>query len=92
MKQITRIEIEEKIKNGEEVNIIDVRDVDEIESGQLERAAHIPVHEIMERQCELNKEEVYYIVCATGNRSLVVTDFLSEQGFDVINIVDGMIG
>ena len=38
----------------------------------------------------LKKGETFALICATGNRSLIVSDFLGKNGFNVINLKGGV--
>lgn len=71
MKQITAKEL---IKAGEKVNIIDVRETDEVAKGKITRAKHIPLGEITNRLDELDKNGYYYMVCTKGVRSGSATE------------------
>ncbi|MFC4022866.1 rhodanese-like domain-containing protein [Oceanobacillus longus] len=90
MKEITAIELEQKIINGENVNIIDVRENEEVALGKIPSARHIPLGQIPEKYTELNKEEHYYMVCRSGGRSNNACAFLEEEGYDVTNMAGGM--
>lgn len=92
MKKIKRDEVEQKIANGEEIQIIDVRETEELKVKKMPEAKHIPIGEIPNRLNELKEDEPYYIICERGNRSGEVTDYLAERGYNAINIIDGMIG
>lgn len=90
MKKVKRDSIEQKIKNDEEINLIDVRETEELEVKKIPEAKHIPIGEIPEHLNEFNKDETYYIICERGNRSGEVTEYLENQGYDAVNVVDGM--
>ncbi|MGJ9456892.1 rhodanese-like domain-containing protein [Oceanobacillus sp. CF4.6] len=82
--------IRKKITNGENVNIIDVREDEEIATGKIPSARHIPLGQIPEKHPELNKEQHYYMVCRSGERSNNACAFLEEEGYDVTNMAGGM--
>ncbi|TFJ93243.1 rhodanese-like domain-containing protein [Lentibacillus salicampi] len=91
MKKITTGELAEKIKQGENVRVIDVREDEEVEQGKIPGAEHIPLGEVPERLDEMDKRKHYYMVCRSGGRSGKVTEFLENQGFDVTNVEGGML-
>ncbi|MFD1851921.1 rhodanese-like domain-containing protein [Oceanobacillus bengalensis] len=91
MEEITAKDLEEKLEKGEKLNIIDVREDDEVAGGIIPGAKHIRLSEIPERVNELEKDEHYYMVCRSGGRSGRATDFLKEQGYDVTNMAGGML-
>ncbi|GGN67079.1 MULTISPECIES: rhodanese-like domain-containing protein [Oceanobacillus] len=91
MKEITAKELERKRDAGEKLNIIDVREDEEVEMGIIPGAKHIPLGQIPERLNELNKNEHYYMVCRSGGRSGSACDFLIQNGYNVTNMVGGML-
>jgi len=92
LKQITAQELEEKIKSGEKVNLIDVREDFEVAMGKIPEANHIPLGSIPEKIDELDKNQHYYMICRSGARSGNACAYLIQEGYDVTNISDGMIG
>lgn len=91
MKEITAQELLNRLNEGEQVNLIDVREADEVAEGMIPSAQHIPLGEIPTRIDELNKEQAYIIICRSGGRSGNACLFLEEQGYDVTNMVGGML-
>jgi phage shock protein E len=68
---------------------IDVRSVDEYESGHVEGAVNIPHTEIAERIAEVtgDKDDVIYVYCRSGRRSGIAQSVLEDAGFtNVVNI------
>ncbi|MGA3599466.1 rhodanese-like domain-containing protein [Lysinibacillus agricola] len=91
MKEISAKEVQQDIEQGQALNLIDVRELDEVESGHIPDIIHIPLGLLEFRMHELNKNEPYVIVCRSGGRSGNATRFLESQGFDVSNMVGGML-
>lgn len=91
IKQITADEVEVLQKTATNLEIIDVRETMEVMSGKIPEAIHIPLGELQNRFKELDKTKEYIIVCRSGNRSGVATQFLQAQGYDASNMVGGMI-
>ncbi len=92
MKDITALDLEQKINTGEKMNIIDVRRADEIVKGKITGAKHIPLDEIKERTNELDKNEHYYMICTKGARSDAAAQELRQMGYKATNVTDGMLG
>lgn len=90
MKTMTVKEVEQKLGAGEQFNIIDVREVDEVKEGKIPSAIHIPLGLIEFRMHELDKNKEFVMVCRSGNRSGLAARFLESQGFSVINMLGGM--
>ncbi|MCU9614264.1 rhodanese-like domain-containing protein [Caldibacillus lycopersici] len=91
MKTITPNELQEKIENEEQLEIIDVRESDEVEEGMIPGAKHIPMGEIPNRLNELDKKKEYIFICRSGGRSGNVCHYLEDQGYQVVNMVGGML-
>ena len=91
MKEISAKEVQKVLGQGQSLNLIDVREVDEVEAGRIPGTLHIPLGLLEFRMNELNKNEPYIIVCRSGARSGRATQFLENQGFDVTNMVGGML-
>jgi len=90
MKRFTAKEVQEKLENGEQLNIIDVREVDEVKEGEIPNAIHIPLGLVEFKMNELDKKKQYVMVCRSGARSGRAATYLEGQGFDVINMDGGM--
>ncbi|WP_155593295.1 rhodanese-like domain-containing protein [Lysinibacillus cavernae] len=91
MKEITTKEVQQALERGERLNLIDVREVDEVEAGHIPGVLHIPLGLIEFRMQDLNKNEHYIIVCRSGARSGRATQLLENNGFDVSNMIGGML-
>lgn len=91
MKQFTAKEVEALLKEGKTLNIIDVREVDEVQEGKIPGATHIPLGLLEFRMHELDKSKEYIMVCRSGGRSGRAYQFLESQGFSVINMAGGML-
>jgi rhodanese-related sulfurtransferase len=90
MKQITASELDNELKNGKSLQIIDVREVSEVAAGKIPGAINIPLGLLEFRMNELNKSEDYIIVCHSGGRSAMATQFLEQFGYKVTNMTGGM--
>ncbi|MFD1040226.1 rhodanese-like domain-containing protein [Virgibacillus byunsanensis] len=91
MKEITAKDLASKLKDSENVSIIDVREDEEVAQGKIPGAKHIPLGQIPERLNEIDKEKHHFMVCRSGGRSGNACSFLSEQGYDVTNMAGGML-
>ncbi|THE13404.1 rhodanese-like domain-containing protein [Bacillus timonensis] len=91
MKKFTAKEVEELVAEGKTLNIIDVREVDEVAAGKIPGAVNIPLSLIEFRMHELDKSKEYVMVCRSGGRSGRASQFLENQGFKVINMEGGML-
>ncbi|PFE06456.1 rhodanese [Bacillus cereus] len=91
MKEMTAKELENKLMNHEVLNIIDVREVEEVKEGKIPGTLHIPLGLLEFRMHELDKNKEYIMVCLSGGRSSRAAQFLESNGFKVINITGGML-
>ena len=69
MKQMTAKEIETLLNEGKKLNIIDVREVDEVAAGKIPGAINTPLGLVEFRMHELDKSKEYIMVCRSGGRS-----------------------
>lgn len=92
MKEITAQELKQKLEADENINIIDVREDEEVAAGKIPQAKHIPLGEVPNRVNELDKDQHYYLVCRSGGRSGQACSFLSQNGYNVTNVDGGMLG
>lgn len=91
MKEITAKEVQHRLENGELLNLIDVREVDEVQVGHIPGIINIPLGLLEFRTHELDKNKTYIMVCRSGERSGKATQYLQDQGFDVTNMQGGML-
>ncbi|AMQ20856.1 rhodanese-like domain-containing protein [Geobacillus sp. JS12] len=91
MKTITPKEVEERLRAGESLHIIDVREPEEVAAGKIPGAVNIPLGLIEFRMHELDKKEEYILVCRSGGRSGRAAEFLDSRGYRVINMTGGML-
>jgi len=70
-------------KSGAEFTLLDVREPWEYETARIEGAKLIPMGDVPARaHQELDPEEHIVVVCHHGVRSLTVTNWLRQQGFE----------
>jgi rhodanese-related sulfurtransferase len=77
----------EKVKllrdQQEKFTLLDVREPWEVETSQITDSMHIPMGDVPSRaHQELDPEEHIVVVCHHGMRSLSVTTWLRQQGFE----------
>ena len=90
MKTISTKELQDRLEAGEQLNVIDVREDDEVAIGMIEGAKHIPLGEVEERANELDAGQEYFLVCRAGRRSEMACGILEEKGFQTVNVEGGM--
>ena len=74
----------------ESLSVLDVREVEEFEALHLEGAHNFPLSQLTDTFEQLDKDNLYYVICKSGMRSARACQFLAEQGYEVINVQGGM--
>lgn len=69
--------------------IVDVREKDEYARGHIPGAVNFPLSDLGSDFTKLDKNKDYYLVCQSGGRSAMAAEFLSDQGFNVTNVMGG---
>ncbi|EPZ37828.1 MULTISPECIES: rhodanese-like domain-containing protein [Anoxybacillus] len=91
MKHISPQELEQQLKEGRALSIIDVREYEEVAHGKIPGARHIPLGQLLERMNEFDKNEEHILVCRSGNRSGMACQLLESYGYQVVNMTGGML-
>ena len=74
------------------IYLVDVREIDEYESGHVAGAINIPLSEFSSRLSELPSGTIY-MICRSGGRSMQACEFCLDNGIsDVVNIAGGTLG
>ncbi len=89
-KNITAVDLNEKIEQKDDFLLLDVRTPAEHASQAIEGSYLIPVQELSYRVAKLprNKEIVAY--CRVGNRSAFASTYLARLGYNVKNLEGGI--
>jgi rhodanese-related sulfurtransferase len=81
--EITPEEVKAKLDAGEPLLLLDVREPWEFETARMERAKLIPMGDVPARaHQELDPDEHVVVICHHGVRSMNVTAWLRQQGFE----------
>ena len=70
--------------------LVDVREDWEREICAIPGSQALPLRELQQRIGELPQERELVIVCHTGQRSAMVTNWLSQQGYRAHNLAGGV--
>jgi rhodanese-related sulfurtransferase len=88
--EITPEEVKVKLDRGEEFTLLDVREPWEVETASLSGAKLLPMGDVPSRvHQELDPEEHIVVICHHGVRSLNVTAWLRQQGFEKAQSMQG---
>lgn len=81
--EITPEEVKSKLDHSEEFTLLDVREPWEFETARMEGAKLVPMGDIPSRaHQELNPDDHIVVICHHGVRSMNVTAWLRQQGFE----------
>jgi rhodanese-related sulfurtransferase len=81
--EITPEEVKKKLDAGDELSLIDVREPWEFERSFIDGAKLMPMGDVPSRaNQELDPEARIVVICHHGVRSMSVTAWLRQQGFD----------
>jgi adenylyltransferase/sulfurtransferase len=78
---ITASELAERMKEGNHLRLIDVREPHELEISRLDGATLIPLGQLAGRMSELDSAEDIVLFCKSGTRSARALELLASAGF-----------
>ncbi|MBM4068675.1 MAG: molybdopterin-synthase adenylyltransferase MoeB [Planctomycetes bacterium] len=87
--EITVEELNTRVKNGEPVVILDVRNPPEFEICRIAGSVLIPLAELPGRLGELDRSKEIIVHCKSGMRSARAVQFMREQGFTRLKNLKG---
>ena len=94
MEEITPTELKQRLDNGDDLQIIDVREDSEVAIGRIPNSKHIRLAEVLSRLDEIDPNRETVVHCKMGGRSARAIDALQRSGFKgkLINLRGGIIG
>ena len=88
--EIAPEELKTMLENNSDIVVLDVREPWEFETARIENSCHIPMNDIPARYSqELNPEKHVVVICHHGVRSMKVTAWLRQQGFEKVQSLRG---
>lgn len=79
MKKITPSELALAIDQRRDVQIIDIRETYEAESGMIRGAQHIPMAEVVSHLSDLRADVPVVMYCHSGKRASAMVHFLAAE-------------
>ncbi|KGN39017.1 rhodanese-like domain-containing protein [Knoellia subterranea] len=70
--------------------VIDVRQPREYVDGHVSGSILMPMTELSSRLAELDRTRPVHVICASGNRSGALADFLAGLGFEALSVAGGV--
>jgi adenylyltransferase/sulfurtransferase len=92
MPQITATELKQRLDNGDDIQIVDVREAHEVAIAKLPNSVHIPLAQIVSRSSEIDPARETVVHCKMGGRSAKAIEALKSSGFtgNLINLAGGI--
>lgn len=88
--EISNVQLNQMLFAREQVQLIDVREVDEFRDGHLEGSQLIPLGTLPHRTYELDPRQPVVLICRSGNRSKEACQILTERGFRAVSLRGGL--
>lgn len=92
MPQITATELKQRLDNGDDLQIIDVREANELNIAKIPNTVHIPLGQILNRMSEIDPNRETVVHCKMGGRSARAIAALKQAGFsgNLVNLSGGI--
>jgi len=94
MEEITPTELKQRLDNGDDIQIVDVREDNEVAIGRLPNSIHIPLGQILGRMKDIDPNRETVVHCKSGGRSARAIEVLQRSGFEgkLMNLKGGILG
>ena len=90
IEEVQPADVQQELENNSGVQVIDVREDEELDEGRIPGSVHIPLGTVPDHMNELDPSRSYVTVCRSGKRSARAAEALQDQGFDVRSMAGGM--
>jgi adenylyltransferase/sulfurtransferase len=93
MDEITPAELKQRLDNGDDIQIVDVREDNEVAIGRIPNSIHIPLGQILSRMKDIDPNRETVVHCKMGGRSSRAIEALQRSGFQgkLINLKGGIL-
>lgn len=94
MEETNSTELKQRLDKGDDIQILDVREHNEVAIGIIPNSVHIPLAQVLARMEEIDPSRETVVYCKMGGRSARAIDALQRSGFQgkLINLRGGIIG
>lgn len=86
---ITATDLSERMKHGESIRLVDVREPHELQISRIPGAELFPLGELASRLSELNSAQEMVVFCKAGTRSARALELLVSAGFRKVKNLKG---
>ena len=92
MQEITATDLKQRLDNGDDIQIVDVREANELEIARMPNTVHIPLGDVVNRMNEIDPNRETVVHCKGGVRSAKAIEALQRSGFkgNLINMKGGI--
>jgi len=92
MPEITASELKQRLDKGEDIQIVDVREANEVAVAKIPNSIHIPLGQILNRASEIDPSRETVVHCKMGGRSARAIDALKRSGYagNLSNLTGGI--
>ena len=92
MPEISATELKERLDRGDDLQIIDVREANEVAVAKLPNSIHIPLAQVLNRMSEIDPNRETVVHCKMGGRSARAIEALKRSGFEgnLMNLKGGI--
>jgi adenylyltransferase/sulfurtransferase len=93
MEEITATELKQRMDQGDDLQIIDVREPHEFDIGRIPNSTLIPLGQVLNRQNEIDPNRETVVHCKMGGRSARAIEALQRSGFTgrLMNLKGGIL-
>ena len=94
MAEMTATELKQRLDKGDDIQIIDVREDNEVAVARIPNSVHIPLAQVVNRMSEIDPNRETVVHCKMGGRSARAIEALKRSGYsgNLINLKGGIIG
>lgn len=90
-KQLSALELKDKIQQGETLFLLDVREPHEFQYAHIANSVLIPLNQIPKRLDELDPQQEIVVICHHGMRSQQAANYLVRSGYkNIANLTGGI--
>jgi rhodanese-related sulfurtransferase len=92
MPEISATELKQRLDNGDDIQIVDVREANEVAVAKIPNSVHIPLAQVVNRMAEIDPTRETVVHCKMGGRSAKAIEALKRSGFkgNLLNLAGGI--
>ena len=92
MQEITATDLKQRLDHGDDIQIVDVREPNEVAIASIPNTVHIPLGQVVNRMDEIDPNRETVVHCKGGVRSAKAIEALQRSGFkgNLVNLKGGI--